>query len=329
MKAVALGELLMRLSPEGHKRILQADRLEMTFGGGEANVAVALACLGEEAAYVGKLPLNMAGEAAFSFLRRYGVDTRHVVRGEGRMGIYFAEHGASQRADRILYDRAGSCFALSRPEEYDWEGIFAGAAWLHVTGITPALGEGARQVALRAIAEARARGVTVSFDPNFRANLWTEDEARPVFAEMAKGTDVLIASSDGLSLFGIPPAGTDEAACRLVAEEMQKKYGIRTVALTMRRCVSASRNGWRAMLFDGAAHYSKEYDLCIVDRIGGGDAFAAGLIYALGKGMPAQDAVEFAAAAGALKHSEEGDQLLASREEILSVVRDGSGRIAR
>jgi len=329
MKTVTIGEIMLRLSPEGFKRFAQADRLETHYGGGEANVAVSLAQLGEDARFVTKLPAHDFGENAVRFLRGYGVDTSCILRGGERIGLYFLERGASQRGSRVIYDRKESAFALSDAEEYDFDCIFSGADWLHLTGITPALGRNSARLAECAMREAKRRNLTVSFDPNYRKNLWTEAEAKECFSKLLPFMDILITSSDGLDMFGLPPAGENADAALFSAKKLRETYGLRAVALTVRGQRSASENDFSAVFDDGKAHRAKTYHLQIVDRVGGGDAFAAGLIYALKRGMDGQDAVEFATAAGAFKHAVEGDVNLASAEEILALVRGGNGRVLR
>ncbi len=329
MKTVTLGEIMLRLSPEGSRRFSQTERLEVHYGGGEANVALSLALLGEEARFVTKLPLHAFGENALRYLKGYGVDTSCILRGEGRLGLYFLEHGASQRSSRVIYDRAGSAFALSTPEEYDFDKIFEGADSLHLTGITPALGKNCARLALLAMREGKRRGLTVSFDPNFRANLWTEEEAKRCFETLLPLTDILIASSDGLSVLGLSPTGEDEEKTAEAAKTLCERYGLRAAALTMRGHISASENRFSALYYDKTAHFASPYLLRIVDRVGGGDAFAAGLLYALKQGYDGGTAVEFATAAGALKHSVEGDANLASKEEIFALMKDKSGRVLR
>lgn len=331
MKVVTLGELLLRLSPEGYARFVQADRFNATYGGAEANVAALLARFGAQAFFVTKLPAHEIGQAALDALRRWGVDVSHVVRGGARLGLYYLEKGASQRAGKVIYDRADSAFACSSPEEYDWSAIFAGADWFHFTGITPALGERAEAVVRRACAEAKARGVTVSCDLNYRATLWPRERARTVLSQLMENVDVCISNADQvLDVFGMRAQGTGNERDAALAELLAQTFGLRAVALTRRKSVSASENYFSGMLWDGDAAFSREYDMHIVDRVGGGDAFAGGLIYALCGGEPAQQAIEFAAAAGCLKHTIEGDICLVSEQEVRSLAGGAAdGRVRR
>ncbi len=337
MKVITLGELMLRLAPEGYLRFVQADKFNVTFGGGEANVAVSLANFGCDSSFVTKLPAHEIGQAAVNGLRQYGVDTSHIVRGGERIGIYFVEKGASQRASKVLYDRANSAFALSHQEEYDWS-IFEGADWFHFTGITPALGKDAAEVVLAACKAAKEYGVTVSCDLNYRQKLWTREEARKTMTGLMQYVDVCICNEDDAAdVFGIKAKNTDSSAGKLdkaayvsVAEELKKTFGFKKVAITLRTSISANDNLWAGMLYDGEAHFSREYAMHIVDRVGGGDSFSAGLIYALTKGEKAQDAVEFAVAASCLKHSIEGDYNHVSVEEVKRLAGgQGSGRVQR
>ena len=285
-----------------------------------------LACLGDQAVFVTKLPAHAVGQAAVDALRRYGVDTRHIVRGGERIGIYFMERGADRRPSDIIYDRAHSAFAESSEEEYDWPAIFAHADWLHLTGITPALGKSAAAVALRAIREAKQRNILVSFDVNYRAKLWSEEEARPVLTSFAALSDIIITNVTQAKELFFLEAGDDEA----LAAAIREKYGCKKVAFTFRRTLNAERNVISAALFDGEALFrAPEYEMHMIDRIGGGDAFSAGLIHALGKGMKAEEAVCFAEAASCLKHSVEGDMNLVTEGEVFSLMHSSSPRVLR
>lgn len=338
MKVVTLGEIMLRLAPEGYLRFVQADRLGATYGGGEANVAVSLAGFGAEAVFVSKIPCHEIGQAAVNSLRRYGVQTDRIVRGGDRLGIYYLEKGASQRPSKVIYDRAGSAFALSDPGEYDWDAILEGADWFHFTGITPALGPRVAQITKDACTAAKKKGIPVSCDLNYRKKLWTREEARKTMTELASFVDVCIANEEDASdVFGIRAGNTDvtkgaleREAYEEVARTLQERFGFRYVAITLRTSLSASDNRWAGMLYDGTAHYSREYGVHIVDRVGGGDSFGAGLIYALLKGYPEQKAIEFAVAASALKHTVEGDFNLVRAEEVEALAGgDGSGRVQR
>ncbi len=339
MKVITLGELMLRLAPAGYERFVQAGSLGMTFGGGEANVAVSLANYGVDAAFVSKLPSHEIGQAAVNSLRKFGVDTSTIVRGGDRVGIYFLEKGASQRASKVIYDRAGSAFALSTKEEYDWEKAFKGADWFHFTGITPALGDNVAELTLQAAKAAKAMGLTVSCDLNYRNKLWTREKAREVMSGLMQYVDVCISNEeDAYDVFGIRAENTsvekgelNHAAYESVAKQLTDKFGFKKVAITLRTSLSASDNLWAAMLYsEGKAYYSKQYPVHIVDRVGGGDSFGGGLIYALLNNYDNQPAIEFAVAASCLKHSIEGDYNLVSKEEVQKLAGgNGSGRVER
>lgn len=338
MKIVTLGELMLRLQPFDHLRFVQSEDYEATFGGGEANVAVSLANYGCDAYFVSKLPTHEIGQAAVNSLRKYGVKTDYVVRGGDRVGIYFLEKGASQRASKVIYDRANSAFALSNYEEYDWDAIFDGATWLHFSGITPALGDNVAKLTEEALIAAKRHGVTVSCDLNYRNKLWSKDKAREVMTRLMKYVDVCIGNEDDANdVFGITPENNDTSKGQLnkegyvsVAKRLKDKFGFKCVALTLRTSISASENNWAAMLYDGNSYFSKEYHMQIIDRVGGGDSFAGGLIYGLTHDYKPQDAIEFAVAASCLKHSIEGDYNLVSVDEVKKLAGgDGSGRVQR
>ena len=338
MKVVTLGELMLRLQPFDHLRFVQCEDYEATFGGGEANVAVSLSNYGLDAYFVSKLPKHEIGQAALNSLRKYGVKTDYVVRGGDRVGIYFLEKGASQRASKVIYDRANSAFALSHSDEYDWDAIFEGATWFHFSGITPALGDDVAKLTEEACIAAKKHGVTISCDLNYRNKLWTKEKAREVMTNLMKYVDVCIGNEDDANdVFGITPENNDTSAGKLnkagyvsVAKQLKDKFGFKYVAITLRTSISASENNWAAMLYDGESYLSKEYNMKIVDRVGGGDSFAGGLIYALTNGYKEQDAIEFAVAASCLKHSIEGDYNLVSVDEVKKLAGgDGSGRVQR
>ena len=339
MRVVTFGELMLRLQPEGYLRFVQADKLEATFGGAEANVAVSLANFGEEVAFVSKLPSHEIGQAAVNSLRKYGVDTSLIVRGGDRVGVYYCEKGASQRPSKVIYDRAGSAIATAKASEFDWDKIFEGVEWFHFTGITPALSEELAEITLEAVKNAKEKGITVSCDLNFRKKLWSKEEASEVMGEICKYVDVCIANEeDAKDVFGIESENTDIESGRLnregyvsVARQLSLRFGFKAVAITLRESISASDNNWSAMLYAGGnAFFSKKYAVHIVDRVGGGDSFGAGLIYSMLNGAYAQDAIEFAVAASCLKHSIEGDYNLVSVAEVEALARgNGSGRVQR
>ncbi len=330
---------MLRLATPGRLRLSQASSLEMTFGGGEANVAVSLALLGEEAAFVSRLPKNDVADAALYHLRGHGVDTRSILRGGDRLGIYFLETGASQRASTVTYDRAHSAISEINPADLKWEQILAGADWFHFTGITPALSDNAAQATLDGARTAQRLGLTVSCDLNYRKKLWTTDKAGQVMGGLMPHVDVCIANEeDAEKVFGIKAHSAEVTAGKIdharyieVAQKLTERFKFQSVAITLRESFSASRNGWSGLYFAGGKeHFSRRYELEIVDRVGGGDSFAAGLIYALGKKKSPAEAIEFAAAASCLKHSVVGDFNLVKLAEIEALLAgDGSGRVQR
>jgi 2-dehydro-3-deoxygluconokinase len=332
-RVVAFGEIMMRLATPGHLRFIQSNTLELTYGGGEANVAVSLAQFGIDAAFVSRLPDNDLAQAAINHLRGFGVDTRHVLRGGDRMGIYFLESGASQRASSVTYDRHHSAISEITPSDLDWNTILEGASWLHLTGITPALSPHAAQATLEAARTARAKGVTVCLDWNYRAKLWSPEQARENFTELMEHTDYCIANrEDAAKLFGLRPEnGSDVNPHADVARQLSERFGFKGVAMTIRESFSASRNAWSALYFTGGqSNLSKRYDIQIVDRVGGGDSFAAGLIYGLVKQMSPAEVIEFAVAASCLKHTISGDFNLVTLAEVNAfLASDGSGRVLR
>ena len=340
-KIITFGELMLRLQPYNYERFVQCDHVEFTFGGGEANVAVSLANYGLDAAFVSKLPAHAIGQAAVNSLRRYGVDTSKIVRGGDRVGIYFNEKGASQRGSVCIYDRAHSAIQLADPSDFDWGSIFEGAEWFHFTGITPALGPNLVQICVDACKAAKARGIKISCDLNYRGKLWTRAQAREAMTELAQYIDVCISNEeDAKDVFGIEAENTDiyggslnHEGYKSVAKQLADKFGFEMVAITLRESHSAFDNGWSAMLYNVAKDeycFSKKYDLHIIDRVGGGDSFGGGLIYSLITGKDTQAAVEFAVAASALKHSIEGDYNMVTVAEVEKLSGgDGSGRIQR
>ena len=338
-RIVTFGELMLRLAPNGYYRFFQNDQMQATFGGGEANVAVSLANYGMDASFVTKLPSHAIGQAAVNSLRALGVDTKDIVRGGERVGIYYLEKGASQRGSVCIYDRAYSSIQLAKREDFDWDKIFDGADWFHFTGITPAIGGDLVNICLDACKAAKAKGVKISCDLNYRGKLWTREEARKAMSELCKYVDVCISNEeDAKDVFGIEAENTDIYGGKLnkegyksVAKQLKDAFGFEKVAITLRSSISANDNDWAAMLYDGENYcFSKEYHLHIVDRVGGGDSFGGGLIYALLNGKDTQAAVEFAVAASALKHSIEGDYNRVSVSEVEKLAGgDASGRVQR
>ncbi len=341
MKTVCFGEIMMRLNPEGYLRFVQAEKFEVTFGGAEANVAVSLANYGIDASFVSKLPDNPLGESARNALRKWGVATGDIVWGGPRLGIYYAEKGASQRASKVVYDRAGSSISLAKRADFDWAKILKGAKWFHFTGITPALGGDLPAICLDALEYCKAHRITVSCDLNYRAKLWTREAAGKCMAKLVPYVDVLIANeADAADVFGIVGKGSDVEKGKLnkegyvsVAEQLVKRFGCKKVAITLRTSLSASDNLWAGMLYDAKtakAAFSTEYKVHIVDRVGGGDAFGGGLIYALAAGKGTQAAIEFAVAASCLKHAIEHDFNLVSVKEVETLAAgNGTGRVQR
>ncbi len=329
----------MRLNPEGYLRFLHADRFEASYAGGEANVAVSLANYGMKAAFISKVPAHEIGQNAINALRHYGVDTDGVVRGGDRLGLYYVEKGASQRPSKVIYDRAGSAIALAKSEDFDWDEIFTDANWFHWTGITPALGGNLPQICLEACKAAKAHGVTVSCDLNYRKKLWSREQAKEVMSQLIQYVDVCIANEeDAKDVFGIEAEGTDIDAGKLnhdgyisVARQISEKFGCKKVAVTLRSSLSANDNDWAAMLYtDGNAYFSPSYRIHIVDRVGGGDSFGGGLIYSLLAGKTSQEAINFAVAASCLKHTIEHDFNLVTVTEVESLAAgNASGRVQR
>lgn len=338
-RIITFGEIMMRLNPEGYRRFVQADRFDASYAGGEANVAVSLSQLGMDAAFVSKVPAHEIGQCAINALRRYGVDTRSVLRGGERLGVYFVEKGASQRASKVIYDRAGSAIARAAASEFDWDAIFSGADWFHWTGITPALGGELPEICLQACRAAKAHGLTVSCDLNFRKKLWTSEQANAVMSKLLPYVDVCIANEeDAKDVFGICAENTDvtagkldQAGYRSVAAQLCARFGCGTVAITLRGSRSASDNDWSAMLYTGGeAFFSPTYHMHIVDRVGGGDSFGGALIYALLKDYAPQEAINYAVAASCLKHSIEQDFNLISDAEAASLAAGNTtGRVQR
>lgn len=338
-KVVTFGEIMMRLATPGRLRFQQTNTLEMTFGGGEANVAVSLAQLGVPSAFVTRLPSNEIAQACINQLRGLGVETRHITRGGERIGIYFLETGASQRASMVIYDRANSAISTIDPSSLNWPSILSGAEWFHFTGITPALSDAAARAALEGAKAAKAAGLTVSCDLNFRKKLWSPAKAQEVMSGLMAHVDYCIANEeDAEKVFGIKAAGAEIHEGKLdhkryveVAEKLTQRFNFKGVAITLRESFSASRNGWSGLFYSGGnGHFSRRHEIDIVDRVGGGDSFAAGLIYALLQKQSPQEVIEFAVAASCLKHSIPGDFNLCSLAEVKTLLAgDGSGRVQR
>src|SRR6478609_2843894 len=338
-KVVTLGEIMMRLSTPGFERFVQSDSFDVTYGGGEANVAVAVSNYGLDGVFVTKVPDNALGQAAINHIRRYGVDTQFIARGGDRLGIYFLETGASMRASQVIYDRAGASIADVDVSEFDWDKIFDGADWFHTTGITPALSDKSATLTEAALKAAKAKGITTSIDLNYRKKLWSKEKAKEVMTRLCQYVDVCIGNEeDAETTLGFKPEGTDITKGELSLEgyksifkQMKDKFGFKYIASTLRERHSASDNGWSALVFDGNDFYhTRQYEVRIVDRVGSGDSFASGFIYGLVTGMPMKDAAEFGVAASGIKHTIPGDLNHATGKEVMDLVKgDASGRVQR
>ncbi|NLP46229.1 MAG: sugar kinase [Epulopiscium sp.] len=338
-KVVTMGEIMLRLSTPGYQRFVQAESFDVTYGGGEANVAVSLANYGLESHFVTKLPENPIGQSAVNHLRRYGVNTDYIVRGGDRVGIYYLETGASMRPSKVVYDRAHAAIAEANVEDFDFDTIFEGAEWFHFTGITPALSKQAAKITEAALKAAKKHGVTVSVDLNYRKNLWTPEEAQAVMTNLMQYVDVCIGNEeDAEKCLGFKPGDTDVTTGNLeldgykrIFKQMMDKFNFKYIASSLRESYSASDNGWSALIYDGNEFYrSKVYDVRIVDRVGGGDSFASGVIYGLITGKNFKDALEFGVAASALKHTIPGDFNMMTEDEVMNLVQgDASGRVQR
>ena len=338
-RVVTFGETMLKFSPQNFQRFLQATAMTVEYAGAEANVAVSLANYGMETEFVSKLPDNDFGDAALNILRHYGVDTNKAVRGGERIGIYFVEKGASQRPSKVIYDRKGSAIATALPSDFDWNEIFEGATWFHFTGITPALSDSLAAICLDACKAAKDKGITISCDLNYRKKLWSRERANEVMSELCKYVDVCIANEeDAAEVFGITADNSDvsngvidKASYEYVARQLKGRFGFQKVAITLRESVSASDNNWSALLIDEDNLYlSRKYAIHIVDRIGGGDSFGAGLIYGLNHYDSCQQALEFAVAASCLKQTIEGDFNIVKTAEVENLINGNvTGRIQR
>ncbi len=338
-KVVTMGEIMLRLSTPGHQRFVQAESFDVIYGGGEANVAVSLSNFGHDASFVTKLPTHEIGQSAVNTLRKYGVNTSHIARGGDRVGIYFLETGAGVRPSKVVYDRANSAIAGAKVEEFDFDAIFKGAKWFHWSGITPALSPEAAELTKAACIAAKKHGVTVSVDLNYRKKLWTPERAKEVMTDLMQYVDVCIGNEEDAHLvLGYKPGNTDVTSGELeldgykqIFTQMQKDLGFKYVVTTLRESYSASDNGWSALIYDGKEFYhSKKYNLRIVDRVGGGDSFAGGLIHGLLSKPTMGEALEFGVAASALKHTIFGDMNHMTVEEVdLLANGDASGRVQR
>ena len=341
MKVLTFGEVMLRLKAPGHERFFQSPMLEATFGGGEANVAVSLANYGMDAEFLTVLPQNEIAECCIRELRYFGVDMKKIVRGEGRMGIYYLEGGANQLPSKVVYDRAYSSIALAKPGDIDWDKAFEGVGWFHITGITRAISESAMELSLESVKEAKKRNITVSCDLNYRKNLWKYGKkASEVMRELAKYVDVAIANKEDVQKsleitvdVNVESGELDREKYRALGNKVLKAYpNMKCIAITLRESHSADWNGWAACLNDGKNFYvSKKYEIRdIIDRVGGGDSFAGGLIYGLNHYEDKQSALEFAVAASCLKHSVIGDFNRVGVSDVEKLMGgDGTGRVQR
>ncbi len=330
---------MLRLSPEGFNRFVQAEKFNVHYGGSEANVAFSLANYGMDSSFVTKLPDNEIGQSAFNKLRQFGVDTSNIIKEDERLGIYYLEKGASQRPSKVIYDRSHSAIAESEIDDFNWDEILKDAKWFHFSGITPALSDNLAEICLIACRKAKENNVTVSCDLNYRAKLWSENKANEVMSNIMEYVDVCIANEEDIEkVFGIKADNTDVDKGQLdydsyqvVADELLNKFNLTKIACTLRTSISASDNKWTSMLYDGEEFYqSREYEVHIVDRVGGGDSFVAGLIYGFLNDLPDAESLEFATAASCLKHSIEGDFNLVTVDEVKSLASgNASGRVQR
>ena len=341
MKVLTFGEIMLRLKAPGHERFFQSPMLEATFGGGEANVAVSLANYGMDAEFLTVLPQNDIADACIRELHYFGVDTKKIVRGDGRMGIYYLEGGANQLPSKVVYDRAYSSIALAKPGDIDWDRAFEGVDWFHITGITPAISESAMELSLESVKEAKKRNITVSCDLNYRKNLWKYGKkASEVMRELAKYVDVAIANEEDVQKsleitvdVNVESGELDRKKYKALGNKVLESYpNMKCIAITLRESHSADWNGWAACLNDGKDFYvSKKYEIRnIIDRVGGGDSFAGGLIYGLNHYEDKQSALEFAVTASCLKHSIIGDFNRVSVSDVEKLMGgDGTGRVQR
>ncbi|NLL01246.1 MAG: sugar kinase [Clostridiales bacterium] len=338
-KVITMGEIMLRLSTPGHQRFIQAESFDVNYGGGEANVAVSLANYGHDAYFVTKVPNNPIGDSAIAALRKYNVNCDHIAKGGDRLGIYYLETGASMRASNVVYDRAGSSIAEADITDFNFDEIFEGADWFHFTGITPAISDKAAYLTEEALKAAKRKNLSVSVDLNYRKKLWSTEKAQAIMTKLMQYVDVCIGNEeDAEKVLGFKPGKTDVTSGELelagykdIFEQMMKKFNFKYVVSSLRESYSASDNGWSACIYDGNEFYqSRKYDIRIVDRVGGGDSFASGLICGLLDGKSMKDALEFGVAASALKHTIPGDFNLVTRAEVDALVGgDASGRVQR
>ena len=338
-KIVTMGEIMLRLSSPGHSRFIQSDSFDVNYGGGEANVAVSLQNFGDEAFFVSKVPEHEIGQTAINSLRRYGVHTKYIMRGGSRLGVYYLETGCSLRSSKVIYDRAHSSFSEAKPEDFDFDAIFQGARGFHWSGITPALSDNAAECVRQACIAAKKAGVVISCDLNYRKKLWTPEKAQSVMRPLMQYVDVCIGNEEDAQMcLGYQPDAdvangkTDAEGYKEIYRKGMKEFGFKYLVTTLRESFSASDNGWKAMIYNGKEFYtSRRYEINpIVDRVGGGDSFCAGIIHCLANGMPQEKALEFAVAASALKHTIPGDFNIVSLCEVEALMNgNGNGRVER
>ena len=338
-KVITMGEIMLRLSTPNNEKFIQADEFDVNYGGGEANVAVSLANYGHDAEFVTAVPDNEIGECAVAALRKYNVETKHIARCGERLGIYYLESGSSMRPSKVVYDRAHSSISTATEADFNFDEIFEGADWFHFTGITPAVSDAAAELTEKALIAAKKHGVKVSVDLNFRKKLWSSEKAQKVMTNLMKYVDVCIGNEEDAELcLGFKPdadveAGhTDAEGYKGIFQQMMKEFGFKYVVSTLRESFSATHNGWKAMIYNGEEFYtSKRYDIDpIIDRVGGGDSFSGGIIHGLMTKPNQGEALEFAVAASALKHTINGDFNLVSVEEVEALAGgDASGRVQR
>ncbi|AAK80631.1 2-dehydro-3-deoxygluconokinase [Clostridium acetobutylicum] len=327
-RIVTLGEIMLRLSPQGYNRFVQAKQFNAFYGGSEANVAVSLAVFGKDVSYTTKLPDNAIAQCAINELRKYGVNTKDIVRGGDRIGLYFCENGESQRPAKLVYDRKDSAIAKAKREDFNWDKIFDGADWFHFSGITPALSDECAKITLDAVKAAKAKGLTVSIDLNYRENLWDAAAFSKAIRELLQYCDVALGSIEEAELAIGEGDGDD---CNTVLKKLVEKFQLKYATIILRNRFTAEDVDWTAVLYDGSKFYNaKKYDIHVVDNIGGGDAFAASLIYAITSNFSNQEIIEFATAGSCLKYSMNGDVNLSTVDEIIKLMNgDGSGKVSR
>ena len=327
-KVVTLGEIMLRLSTPGNTRFVQSDSFDVVYGGGEANVAVSCANYGHEAYFVTKLPKHEIGQSAVNALRKYGVKTDFIARGGDRVGIYFLEKKTSQRPTNVIYNRAGSAFALATADDFNWDEIFDGATWFHFSGITPAISDEMTNICITACQKAKEKGMTVSCDLNYRSKLWSSEKACEAMSRICQYVDVCIANEDdAIGIFSMNPADANgEEKNAYIAKELMKKFPFKMVASVWRTETSITTFKLQSMIYtEGKAYYSKEFFMHILDYIGAGDAYCAGLIYSLINNFDPQKAVEFANAASCLKHTVSGDYNLVTVDEVMKLAFSDAG----